>query len=97
MLKMLHICGEGVEPEAAVAQALGDRIGVALAAGAPLSDTTRVVHATGMSSDALAARLASEPDVAFDEPAAVRGKPRRVGREIGGKRGDDGSEDAAWA
>src|SRR5512134_1469266 len=40
------------------AQALGQRAGVALAAGPAISDSVQVVTATGMSADELALRLA---------------------------------------
>src|SRR5512140_948256 len=63
---------EGVEPEAAVAQALGERIGIALAPGAALADATQVVRAAGITSADLAARLAREPDVAFAVPDRKR-------------------------
>jgi len=47
------------------AQALGERIGVALAAGAGVADRTHVVTARGLSSADLAARLSAQPDVEF--------------------------------
>ena len=47
------------------AQALGERIGVALAAGAGISERAHVVTARGLSSASLAARLSAQPDVEF--------------------------------
>ena len=47
------------------AQALGDRIGVSLTAGAGIDERAHVVTARGLSSAALAARLAAQPDVEF--------------------------------
>jgi len=46
-------------------QALGERIGVALAAGAGISDRSHVVTARGMSSASLAARLGALADVEY--------------------------------
>ena len=47
------------------AQALGERIGVALVAGTGISDRAHVVTARGLSSASLAARLSAQPDVEF--------------------------------
>jgi serine protease len=52
-------------PQAAQAQALGQRIGIALSAGRALSDRSHVVFASGMSSQQLAARIAAESDVEY--------------------------------
>jgi serine protease len=54
--------------ETVVAQELGDRIGVPLTAGIGVSDTMQVVHASGLTSSALAAQLARDPDVEFAVP-----------------------------
>lgn len=50
------------------AQILGARIGRAVRAGPPLSERSQVVFATGLSSEALAAQLAQEPDVEYAVP-----------------------------
>lgn len=50
------------------AQALGQRIGVALAAGHALGERSQVVFASGMTSEALAERLAQEGDVEYAVP-----------------------------
>jgi len=55
-------------PTSARAVALGQRIGVALTAGAAISDRTQVVFANGISSQALADRLAQQPDVEYAVP-----------------------------
>ena len=47
------------------AQAMGDRIGVALTAGAGISDRAHVVTGRGLTSGSLAARLAALPDVEY--------------------------------
>ena len=49
-------------------EALGQRMGVALRAGADVGERTQVVFANGMSSQQLAARLASESDVEYAVP-----------------------------
>jgi serine protease len=51
--------------QSAQAQALGSRIGIALAAGHAISDRSHVVSASGMSSPQLAARIAAESDVEY--------------------------------
>jgi serine protease len=56
------------ERQAAQAQALGARVGLPLRAGNGISDRSQVVFATGMTSEALAARLASEKDVEYAVP-----------------------------
>jgi serine protease len=58
----------GTDRETSRAQALGERVGVAMSAGAPLSDRAQVVFAAGVSSAALAARLAAESDVEYAVP-----------------------------
>jgi serine protease len=50
------------------ASALGARTGVALGAGAGISERSQVVTAGGMTSAALAARLAQDPEVEFAVP-----------------------------
>ena len=50
------------------AQALGERIGVALVAGGGISERAHVVTARGLSSASLAARLSAQPDVEFAVP-----------------------------
>src|SRR4051794_38088316 len=55
-------------PTSARAAALGQRIGVELASGAAISDVSQVVIGKDMSSDALARRLAQEPDVEYAVP-----------------------------
>ncbi|MBX3604361.1 MAG: S8 family peptidase [Piscinibacter sp.] len=57
----------GQEP-AARAQALGQRLGIALTAGHALDERAQVVFAAGMSSEALAERLAQESDVEYAVP-----------------------------
>ncbi len=56
------------ERHASQAQALGQRVGLALTAGAGLSERSQVVFARGLSSQALAERLARESDVEFAVP-----------------------------
>jgi serine protease len=50
------------------AQALALRLGVAISAGATVSERAQVVYASGMSSSALAQRLAAESDVEYVVP-----------------------------
>jgi len=57
--------GEAASSAQARAQALGARVGFHMNAGRALSTHTQVFSATGMSSEALAARLAAEPDVEY--------------------------------
>src|SRR5271155_5452424 len=52
-------------PEASRAHALGERVGIAMSAGATLSDRAQVVFAEGVTSAALAARLAAESDIEY--------------------------------
>lgn len=47
---------------------LGQRVGVALSAGAAVSERAQVVSANGISSAELARRLAAQPDVEYAEP-----------------------------
>lgn len=47
---------------------LGQRVGVALGAGAAVSDRAQVLTARGISSSELARRLAAQPDVEYAEP-----------------------------
>ena len=49
-------------------EALGQRMGIALRAGADVGERTQVVFASGMSSQQLAARLARESDVEYAVP-----------------------------
>lgn len=56
------------------AQALGDRVGLALRAGAEVGERAHVLRARGLSSEALAARLARESDVEY----AVPDRRRRI-------------------
>jgi len=56
------------ERQAAQAQALGARVGLPLRAGNGISDRSQVVFATGMTSEALAARLAAQADVEYAVP-----------------------------
>ena len=53
---------------AAQAEALGARVRIALTAGAGVAERAHVLFATGMSSEQLAARLASESDVEYAVP-----------------------------
>jgi serine protease len=55
-------------PEASRAQALGARLGLTISAGATVSDRTQVMVASGVTSDALAQRLALENDVEYAVP-----------------------------
>ena len=50
------------------AKALGQRLGLAMDDGAPVAVRTQVVLADGLTSEALAARLAREPDVEYAVP-----------------------------
>ena len=50
------------------AAALGARVGYALAAGQPVGDRMQVMRASGISAEALAARLAADPEVEFAVP-----------------------------
>src|SRR5204863_2464114 len=47
---------------------LAKRLGVAMTAGGAISDSMQVVRASGVTSEALAQRLAQEPDVEFAVP-----------------------------
>jgi len=60
------------------AQALGQRQGLELAAGAAVSESSQVVFATGITSEALAQRLAADGDVEYavpDSEARADGAP----------------------
>jgi serine protease len=59
---------EIVARQAQRASRLSARSGVALRAGRSISERQQVVFATGISSEALAARLAAQPDVEFAVP-----------------------------
>ncbi|MDQ2735384.1 MAG: S8 family serine peptidase, partial [Pseudomonadota bacterium] len=50
------------------ATTLGNRIGIALTPGNSITDRTHVVFATGISSQALAARIAAESDIEYAVP-----------------------------
>ena len=50
------------------AQALGQRLGLALRAGAGVADRSQVVFASGMTSEQLAQRLAAESDIEYAVP-----------------------------
>ena len=50
------------------AQALGQRMGLALRAGTGVAERTQVVFASGMSSEQLAQRLAAEGDIEYAVP-----------------------------
>jgi serine protease len=52
-------------PQLLQAQALGQRIGIALTTGRGITDRSQVVFAQGMSSQQLAARIAAESDVEY--------------------------------
>ena len=54
--------------EAGRAQALGKRLGLAMSAGSAVSDRSQVVFASGVTSAALAQRLALESDVEYAVP-----------------------------
>jgi serine protease len=56
------------ERQEAQAQALGARVGLPLRAGIGISERSQVVFATGMTSEALAARLAAQADVEYAVP-----------------------------
>ncbi|MGH8851298.1 MAG: S8 family peptidase [Casimicrobiaceae bacterium] len=62
------------EQRAGRVQALGARVGMALRAGAGVSERTHVVFARGMTSEALAQRLSAESDVEY----AVPDRRRRI-------------------
>src|SRR5438105_491939 len=55
-------------PEIGRVQALGQRLGLAMSAGAMVSDRTQVVFASGITSAELAQRLALESDVEYAVP-----------------------------
>ena len=63
--KQIAVAGER---QAAQAQALGARVGLPLRAGNGISERSQVVFATGMTSEALAARLAAQEDVEYAVP-----------------------------
>src|SRR6202521_3457930 len=50
------------------AQALGERLGLAMSAGSPVSDRSQVIFASGITSAELAQRLALESDVEYAVP-----------------------------
>jgi serine protease len=52
----------------AQADALGTRVGVTLRTGSALAERAQVVFATGITSEALAARIAAQPDVEYAVP-----------------------------
>lgn len=52
----------------AIADELGQRLGIALRAGSPVGARINVVTAAGTSSDELAARLAAQPDIEYAVP-----------------------------
>jgi serine protease len=52
------------------AQALGDRIGIALTPGAGITERSHVVFASGIDSETLATRIAAESDVEYAVPDA---------------------------
>ena len=54
------------------AKALARRLGLAMSAGAAVSERTQVIYASGISSDALARRLALEDDVEYAVPDGRR-------------------------
>jgi serine protease len=65
------LLGERAQAASAGAQralVLGQRVGVALSAGAAVSERTQVLSATGISSAELARRLAAQSDVEYAEP-----------------------------
>lgn len=63
--KQILAAGERHEAQA---QALGARVGLPLRAGIGISERSQVVFATGMTSEALAARLAAQADVEYAVP-----------------------------
>jgi len=56
------------ERQEAQALALGARVGLPMRAGIGIGERTQVVFVSGMSSQALAARLAAEPDIEYAVP-----------------------------
>jgi serine protease len=88
------------ERHAAQAQALGARVGLPLAAGHGIADRMQVVFASGMSSEALAARLAQEKDVEYAVPdrrkrrAEVPLDPRYLTVPVAAQTG--GPESGQW-
>ena len=93
--------GAGESPQAVAqtlqvrAAALGNRLGLPLAAGAAVTERTQVVTATGLTSQALAARLAADPEVAYAEvdrrmhALAIPSDPLYA---VGGARGPDAGQ-----
>ena len=63
--KQIQAAGERQDAQA---QALGARVGLPLRAGIGISERSQVVFATGMTSEALAARLAAQADVEYAVP-----------------------------
>jgi serine protease len=51
-----------------IADALGQRLGIALHAGSPVGARINVMTATGMDADQLAARIAAQPDIEYAVP-----------------------------
>ena len=66
LMRMQALSATGQHTERA--QALGQRMGMALRAGAGVAERTQVVFANGMSSEQLAQRLAAESDVEYAVP-----------------------------
>lgn len=62
-IRQRALSARGTERPLREAQALSARVGVSLADGASVDERTQVVFASGMSSDALARRLAADADV----------------------------------
>lgn len=63
------------------AQALAARHGLPLSPGGAVSSRTQVVTATGITSEALAAKLAADPEIAVAEPDA-RARPLMVPNDL---------------
>lgn len=59
---------QAASADAERAQVLGQRVGVALRAGAAVSERAQALSASGISSAELARRLAAQPDVEYAEP-----------------------------
>ncbi|HEX7439600.1 MAG TPA: S8 family serine peptidase [Caldimonas sp.] len=58
--------------QASQAQALGQRIGIALSAGAGITERSHVVFASGITSAQLAQRLSAESDIEYAVPDVLR-------------------------
>ncbi len=73
-LGRMRALGVNQDPAPERAQAMGTRLGLGLRGGSSLGERSQVIHASGLSSAELVARLAAQPDVEY----AVIDKRRRA-------------------